>query len=661
MKNLQPIAIGDAQLIASNLVEQVPRALSATSYSTWSASTTYGAGAVVCHVFTASYGLIPGGTPNASGSVADRNLITGQLYFGIFTSKFSGNTNRRPGSYLYDEADGSAPGAQFWTLTTFAAAWEASATYALGATVGRVNGATGAFYQGLQAANLNHDPISASTWWRQTSADSAAEYSAGTTYAAGDRVGVTAGTAAGGVVAVYTSLQAGNLGNTPASSPSWWFYEGDTYKEWSAAASYVVGDRVVDLRTHHAYECAADHTNFDPTDEANVPAKWLDMGADNRWSMFDASSSSQSMKTGEIDVTVEPGALADTLVLLNCRMNKAWVSSRRAVGVNRNLLTKTQNFDDAAWTKQTNVSVAANAAAAPDGTETADRVTWTIAAVATGIYQSAGASIGLAYTKSVWVKAASAGDAGKTIELADPAFTDVIQVVTLTTAWQRVSLSETATVGNAGLWIRKTTTSPDTLDIWAGQLEQSSSMSGYQEVDAAYSGFEINYAQEFDLSDGSFVTSYRAYFFDPLRYKADLIVQDLPLASDSQVRVIASMPGEPAAIGMMAFGLVETLGVTLIGVSNGIRDYSRKEFDDWGNATFVERGFARIASMQVKIDPDQYDAVYNRLAELRATPTIWIGTAQFAGFWIHGISREFRNDIPVYRAPVLNLELEGIV
>jgi hypothetical protein len=70
-----------------------------------------------------------------------------------------------------------------------------------------------------------------------------------------------------------------------------------------------------------------------------------------------------------------------------------------------NLLLRSEEFDDASWTKQSSVSVSANAVTAPNGTLTADTVT---ADSGLGVFQNITSVIGLNYVNSVYVKAGTA-------------------------------------------------------------------------------------------------------------------------------------------------------------------------------------------------------------------------------------------------------------
>ncbi|WP_446807952.1 hypothetical protein ACH50O_11595 [Methylomonas sp. 2BW1-5-20] len=86
-------------------------------------------------------------------------------------------------------------------------------------------------------------------------------YSSGTTYAQGDRVRVVSAD----VHKVYESLQAVNLNHTPATSPTW----------------------------------------------------WLEVGATNRWKLFDQSITDQATNADSIDVTLKPSGRIDSVALMN--------------------------------------------------------------------------------------------------------------------------------------------------------------------------------------------------------------------------------------------------------------------------------------------------------------------------------------------------------
>ncbi len=94
------------------------------------------------------------------------------------------------------------------------------------------------------------------------------------------------------------------------------------YAFWSAATTYAIGDRVL-YTDHYIYQSStAGNINHLPTDTAN----WIKVQADNRWSMFDQSVTSQTTQTSNITVAIVPGARIDSLIGLNCSALKATIN-----------------------------------------------------------------------------------------------------------------------------------------------------------------------------------------------------------------------------------------------------------------------------------------------------------------------------------------------
>jgi len=135
-----------------------------------------------------------------------------------------------------------------------------------------------------------------------------AAYNAGTTYAAGATVSVSA---AGNAFDVYESLQAGNTGNTPASSPLWWKLLGRTYGVYSGATAYSADDRVIDPATHLEYLALVGSTGAALTDET----KWQLQGYTNRWRAFDTLRNTTASGPSGTTFVLTPGKRIDAIGL----------------------------------------------------------------------------------------------------------------------------------------------------------------------------------------------------------------------------------------------------------------------------------------------------------------------------------------------------------
>jgi lysophospholipase L1-like esterase len=139
-----------------------------------------------------------------------------------------------------------------------------------------------------------------------------------------------------------------------------------------------------------------------------------------------------------------------------------------------NLFWWSQAFDNAAWAKQTGVTVTADNTAAPDGTVTADRIVYdgtgtsgSFRVVWNGGFAS---TIGKTYTESVWLRA----DVTIGISIGDTASGSVALPITLNQTWQRFSITSTATSVTAyKLFISSASGSnaPLTIYAWGAQAE----------------------------------------------------------------------------------------------------------------------------------------------------------------------------------------------
>lgn len=130
----------------------------------------------------------------------------------------------------------------------------------------------------------------------------------------------------------------------------------------------------------------------------------------------------------------------------------------------RNLLTFTQEFDNAVWVK-TNSTVTANSVAAPDGTMTADTLT---AASANGTALQTYTAINAPYMYSVWLRRLTGtGNVQITVDGTTYA------TVAVTTTWTRF---DTVLLGLAGAAGSRTAgvrivASGDAVYVWGAQLE----------------------------------------------------------------------------------------------------------------------------------------------------------------------------------------------
>lgn len=91
------------------------------------------------------------------------------------------------------------------------------------------------------------------------------------------------------------------------------------FATWVSTASYDIDAKVI--LDHHIYQAlAAVPAGVTPgaevVTEAN-PAKWQELGATNRWRMFDEIVGTLTTNPGSISVTIKPGEVVNSLALFN--------------------------------------------------------------------------------------------------------------------------------------------------------------------------------------------------------------------------------------------------------------------------------------------------------------------------------------------------------
>lgn len=185
-------------------------------------------------------------------------------------------------------------------------------------------------------------------------------------------------------------------------------------------------------------------------------------------------------------------------------------ASRPVLRARYNLLTYTEQFDNAAWQKNDGSSVTANAVVAPDGTTTADQIDLS-ASELSRVQQPLSGQPTASYTFTVWLRVASGSVSVRFSSSAD------LDVITVTDTWQRFTSTKTITTPTQpNLTIRNEAGGgAKTLYAWGASVltaaDQASTGGAYQRIAAATDYDTSNPVWRpylaFDGSDDSMSTS----------------------------------------------------------------------------------------------------------------------------------------------------------
>lgn len=168
------------------------------------------------------------------------------------------------------------------------------------------------------------------------------------------------------------------------------------------------------------------------------------------------------------------------------------------------------------------------------------------------------------------------------------------------------------------------------------------------------------YDQTTDLSPLPAAADWWSWFFGVRRAPTQHIDLNLPAIPGGDVTVDLT-GGAGLAVGVLMLGQVTDLGVGVkYGARVGIQDYSRKETNDFGDTVLVRRAYAKRASFDLILGADEVDALQIFLADLRATPCLWIGSSRYESTVIFGIYKQFDILISYPTFSDCQLELEGL-
>jgi hypothetical protein len=153
----------------------------------------------------------------------------------------------------------------------------------------------------------------------------------------------------------------------------------------------------------------------------------------------------------------------------------------------KNYLLWSEQFDNVAWSKETNVTVTANNQTDPLGGNTADTIA-TGATAGNGVFQQTAlaARPGFQMTFSVWLKAAANTSASISVDRSGGFDLETL-AITVTNAWQRFTFAHSATwTGITGATaIIRITNSASSIFAWGAQLEFGAAATTYAQTTAA--------------------------------------------------------------------------------------------------------------------------------------------------------------------------------
>lgn len=171
----------------------------------------------------------------------------------------------------------------------------------------------------------------------------------------------------------------------------------------------------------------------------------------------------------------------------------------------------------------------------------------------------------------------------------------------------------------------------------------------------------VVYNQTKTLQDNTLIIDWYAWFFEPIYPKADAVFADLPSYLNAAITVTIDAGSGTAACGEMVMGRQRTIGIANFGTSVSIQDYSRKTTDDYGNVVIEERAYTKRADYDVTMETAAVASAQRLLADIRTTPTVFIGEEDRPETVVYGFYRQFSIVLSTPTLSSCSIEVEGLV
>lgn len=163
------------------------------------------------------------------------------------------------------------------------------------------------------------------------------------------------------------------------------------------------------------------------------------------------------------------------------------------------------------------------------------------------------------------------------------------------------------------------------------------------------------------LQDNTSIIDWYSYFFEEIAFLSDMVFLGLPAYGSAVITAYVDGGTGDAKVGEVVIGKQRKLGSTNFGTSVSIQDYSIKGRDDFGNTIIVQRAFSKRADYDVTVETASVAAVQKALADIRTTPTVYIGDESRPETVVYGFFRNFNIVLSTPSISDCSIEVEGLV
>lgn len=174
----------------------------------------------------------------------------------------------------------------------------------------------------------------------------------------------------------------------------------------------------------------------------------------------------------------------------------------------------------------------------------------------------------------------------------------------------------------------------------------------------------VVYDQTKQLRSLSGITDYYSYFFSPLTTNLALdtaVFLELPNYPTATITVTISSGSSVVEVGEVVYGEETVVGRTNYGTGIGIKSFSRKEVDEFGNTTVIKRRNSKYADYDIDIDNSNLAFTQRFFSDIDSVPCVFIGNPSMEELVVYGFYSDFKAVISFPTVSKCTLRVEGLV
>jgi hypothetical protein len=156
-------------------------------------------------------------------------------------------------------------------------------------------------------------------------------------------------------------------------------------------------------------------------------------------------------------------------------------------------------------------------------------------------------------------------------------------------------------------------------------------------------------------------SSFFGWCFNRLRLRTWFLTLKLPVFANALVTVTIKKPGGVPKCGMCLLGPTVDVGLSLMGLSTELKDYSTTTFFTDGSNSTVPRGFSKKMSVDLLIDSDRVETIEDDLIKRRQKTLVFLGSTMRGDTMLVGRFSSLRKVIDSFPRSKMALQIDGVL